>query len=491
MKKVLKLLLVGLAVITLAACTDYNGNNPVYGTDTLAEQNSSPICLDTASYLFERLEAILDADDGNLWGVNLHGPVVIADAITRYAIANMPDVDGKIFTRQGNFYVGKIPEEALIGNTASFFGGRRWGMVTWGLIEADNEMDIVYVMLHELFHAQQPVIFGDDIPSQGIQAHIRELDNRISIRLERNALFVALHATGEERMSAVHDALSIRAERRRLNTYSSFLAENFGFESDAAHDEIRFELVEGTALYTEIVLGRNNLEDRLALLEKFIDMNGDDTVIQYGYHTGALYGLLLDEFSINWREGINWHTDLAVILKKGINFETIIPFNEINLERYGYSEIRIFEEAFVAEVERLTNEAREALSGSLLFIDALGEFGQGADEDVTVLFVQGLGVKNSDEFDYDNDEVFLLVDGRNYERTVFYGDFSYSAEFGEVEFTSGFLMLWRAMWRHGIPADNIEVDGNRIIGSNWVLTLNEGFEMREVDGGHFGIVDNR
>ena len=459
--------------------------------ETPIGQISPPICYETVLYLFKRLDAILDADGGNLWGVSLHGPIVIADAITRYAIANMPDAEGEILTRQGDLYVGRLPEGTHIGNTASFFGDRRWGMVTWGLVEAtahDTDM-IVRTLLHELFHAQQPDIFGEHHPFNGMNIHMRELDSRISIRLEINALLAALRTTGDERIRAVHDALSIRAERRRLNTGISYAAYfGFNFESDSAFDETIFELLEGTAVYTEAVLTRNNLEDKIAVIEMYMNMNSDHIVDQYGYHTGALYALLLDEFSIDWRSGIRWDSELAVMLKEGIGFTEIIPFDEIDLERYGYLEIRLFEEVWVAEIERLTSEAADALSGALLFLDAMGEFGQEQMDYFKILFLQGLGVKNSDEFDYGNEEVFLLVDERSYERTVFYGNFSYAAEFGEVEFTGGFLMLWRAMWRHGIPAENIEVDGNRIIGTNWVLTLNEGFYLSEVDGGHFIII---
>ena len=98
------------------------------------EQVPSPICIDTVSNIFERLNAVLDSDGGALWGVNLHGPVVIADAATRYAIANMPDVDGDIFTKHDSLYVGQLPEGTLIGLTASYFGGMLWGMITWGFV---------------------------------------------------------------------------------------------------------------------------------------------------------------------------------------------------------------------------------------------------------------------------------------------------------------------------------------------------------------------
>ena len=219
-----------------------------------------------------------------------------------------------------------------------------------------------------------------------------------------------------------------------------------------------------------------------------MDNNSDHVAEQYGYYSGALYALLLDEYAIDWRTGLHWDSDLAALLGEGINFTEIIPLQEMDMERYGYAEISVFEEAWVAEIGRLTHEARDALSGPLLLIDAAGEFGQETLGLVLrILYLQGLHLYAHEEFDYGHEDVFVLAGERFDERTVFYGDFNYAAEFGELEVTGGFLMLWRVMWRHGIPANEIEVNGNRVIGPNWVLTLNDGFALRDVGGGHFGI----
>ena len=477
MTKVLKLVVAGLFALSLAACAidgeDYAAG-ATYTENARLLQNSS-VCFDTASYLLERLEVILDADGGYHWGIGLHGPVVIADAITRYAVANMPDTDGDIFTRHGDFYVGKLPEDVLIGNTASYFDGRLWGMVTWGLVEANaDNLDVVLdTMLHELFHAQQPYIFKGTRALIGINPpHMRVAEVRINVRLEINALLHALRSTGDERLAAVYDALSIRAERRRNNDEIAAIYEN------------SLEILEGTAVYTEAAMGRNNLGDRIALVEWHMDSSSNFNIVdQSGYFSGALYSLLLSEFAADWRASLSWDCDLAELLKAAVGFTEIIPFHEIDLERYDYSRIRLFEEAWAAETERLTEMAWDALSGPLLLIDAMGEFGQGRDEDVRLLFLQDLPLGAYDEFDYGQEDIYPISG----ERTVFYGDFTYAAEFGELEVTGGVLMLWRVMWRHGIPAYDIEVDGNRVIAPSWVLTLNEGFALREVGGGHFAI----
>ena len=461
--KILTEMFMGIIILTiLVSCINNSSEMEGYEEDAndiidTSGDISSPICFDKASYLFERLDVLLDADDGYLWGINLHGPVVIVDELTRYAVANMPD-EREIFSRQGDLYVGRLPEETIMGVTASEFGGRLWGMVTWGFIENEGFIDseevdsIVHItdtMLHELFHARQHLFFEGELGGYP-PSHLNNLDARINLRLELNVLLHALRTTGEDRRLAVADALSIRAERHRLYP-DDIQAENL------------FEASEGTAVYTEAILGRDNLADRIALLE--IYRNHEDLSLIYFYYTGAAYALLLDEFSIEWREGIRWDTDLAEILGEGIGFTEVTPFNEIDIENYGYLEIRSLEEAWVAENERLIGEAEDALSGSLLFLDTEGEF------------------------DFFSESVDIRILDLEQDRTVFYGDFTYTTHYGKLELTGGFLQLWSGMGQHAISASDMEVDGNRIITPNWVLTLNEGYRLREFAAVHFGIAE--
>ena len=75
-----------------------------------------------------------------------------------------------------------------------------------------------------------------------------ELNARISVMLEMNALLAALGATGDDRLLAVHDALSIRAERRRDNP-------------GIATGENAFEINEGTAVYTDTRMTLRDMAD--------------------------------------------------------------------------------------------------------------------------------------------------------------------------------------------------------------------------------------
>ena len=72
------------------------GDDHVPGPDVVDEhpEIQSSLPLDLAAMYFSMMEAILGEDDGALWGVNLNGPFMFVDHVTRDAAANRPDRRG-------------------------------------------------------------------------------------------------------------------------------------------------------------------------------------------------------------------------------------------------------------------------------------------------------------------------------------------------------------------------------------------------------------
>jgi len=299
------------------------------------ESTSSSICHDKALSLFEALDSIIDADGGYLWGMDLRGPIMFADAQSRYAIANMPDANGEIFTRQSDLYIGKIPEDISIFSRNLTLGDTHWAMISWADVRDDNHDWTMALMLHKLFHTRQPYVFQGSL-NWGVTDHMEELDASISGRLEINALLNALRSTDNERLISIHNALSIRYERHKNN--SEF----------ATAGEIAQEILEGSVTYTEVMLLFDDMEDRLQFIEYGMSTTG--RISLFGYWSGALYGLLLDELGVDWRTGLAWYADLAEILQNSIDFGGAIPLAEIDLECYNYSAVRLVEEARIAEI---------------------------------------------------------------------------------------------------------------------------------------------
>jgi hypothetical protein len=373
------------------------------------------------------------------------------------------------FVRQGDFYVGVLPDDAFIATGLILVGfeGQVWPMMSWAFREylydtKEAEWDVVQVMVHEAFHWWQPQLFcGPESSYLEIDFelshsdHMDDLFGRVSVQLEINALIAALRSTDEEaRLAAIQDALSIRAERRNR------------YPEAAVHENI-VEVSEGTATYTDLRLVKCAIDLILDWIEWHVmtRISGSTGLSHgFGYVTGALYALLLDEISADWKEKVQWNsgmaTDFGGLLQVAAGITELTPFDELDLEQYGYSEIVAVETAWVENHARMVQEAFETFQDvPMLLISDLGELSLGGDIEVFSIpslapFEGGLG-------------------------TVFYGDFEYFGPFGRLTLRQGHLLLDSP---HQIPAPHIAIDGSRASCHNWMLELNDGFLIEEVDG---------
>jgi hypothetical protein len=222
-------------------------------------------------------------------------------------VTNEPDEQGLLDECDGVF-VGTLPEEHLIANTASTWAGRTWTMLIWPLPQSRYAR--TRLLMHECFHRIQ-----DDL---GLPAanpdtnHLDTRDGRTWLRLEWRSLAEALIRRGEDRRQAVADALLFRAYRRSLLPGS-------------AEPERALELNEGLAEYTGLVLcgwPRWILADRAAMrLEE--DEAGDRFVRSFAYGSGPAYGILLDEADVHWRSDLDRESDLGRLL--GSALELALP----------------------------------------------------------------------------------------------------------------------------------------------------------------------
>jgi hypothetical protein len=251
-----------------------------------------------AQRYFADVERLSDSDGGRLWGVELYGPTLFVDPATRALVANVPDDTGAL-RAVGGVYVGSLPPEQNVANTAVEWAGQRWTMVMWPL-PADRYARQRLVM-HELFHRVQPAlgITGSD-PAN---AHLETRDGRIWLRLEWRALEEALLRAGSERTRAVADAVAFRARRH-------------GLFPEGAEEERALEQNEGLAEYTGLTLSglpATVLADRAAV--GLADREGSERLARsFAYGSGPAYGVLLDEAGAEWRERAVAGADLGDLL---------------------------------------------------------------------------------------------------------------------------------------------------------------------------------
>lgn len=269
-----------------------------------------PIPLAAAARAFREAEEAALADDGELWGHSLVGPMLFADPSTRAVVANQPDEPGpggeqQLSEREGLF-VGTLPPEIGIANTGTDWAGVRWTMVMWPLPE--NRYARVRLLLHECFHRIQPVLGHGGGDRHNL--HLDSSAGRTWLRLEFRALAEALIRRDETRRRAAEDALVFRAHRRAL------------FPESAA-TEAAFERNEGLAEYTGLRLAGYPewvLADRAA--QKLERDEGDASFVRsFAYASGPAYGLLLDELGIAWRESLGPTSDLSALLADALRWK--------------------------------------------------------------------------------------------------------------------------------------------------------------------------
>lgn len=270
----------------------------------LAPQDE-PIPLDAARRAFDEARACSERDGGRLWGFPLAGPLLLADHCTRVVVANQGDAEGQLGEVAG-VWVGVLPDEVGIANTAVTWSGVEWTMVAWPL--PTDDLARRKLLAHECYHRIQ-----DERGLPGRDAAAPHLDDELGrgwLRCEAAALAAALRSEDEARGRAVADALVFRAAR-----HAAFPA--------AAESERVLELNEGLAEYTgwkvcglaaerlpEAVAGA--LEQRLAPDNLFARA--------FPYATGPAFGVLLDALAPGWPATLSRDSDLSAVLARAIDW---------------------------------------------------------------------------------------------------------------------------------------------------------------------------
>jgi len=290
---------------------------------------STPIPLDQAQRIFEEIRLASDEEGGKLWGVPLAGPVLLVDRATRFAVGNVRDAEGAL-APNGAVFTGSLPSSAILANTAMTWSGTRWAMVLWDSVSS-RSVPRRNLLFHESWHRIQ-----DKLGFPAADAPVNELDSidgRYWLQLEFRALAAALKAGGDLRRSAVRDAITFRARRRKL-----FPA--------AGKREQALETNEGLAEYTGFALrGTGESESRMTLANRLTGVDRNRSFVRsFAYETGPAYGLLLDAAAPGWTTRFRPVDELAAVLAMALKL-TISPDEaDPAAARYDAAELRTFEE---------------------------------------------------------------------------------------------------------------------------------------------------
>ena len=282
--------------------------------------------------IFQDLKKDLSNENGKLWNHQLYGPILLVDKNSRVIIANEPD-NKEILTKEGSVYVGILPKEINISNTAHNWNGKRWTMVMLPLPKDYNER--LNLLTHELFHRIQPELGFVNISNKKGN-HLDEVNARIFLRLELEALKKALMSKSDSlRQIHIRNALLFRNYRDKLFP-------------DEKEDENNLEINEGLAEYTGSILSKRSDEK---LKEHYIQAinnfyNNQTFVRSFAYVTIPVYGYFMNLKNPNWNKEISVNTNLTDYITKFFkvsipdNFKEVI--NKIK-ENYGFNKISNFE----------------------------------------------------------------------------------------------------------------------------------------------------
>jgi len=252
-----------------------------------------------ASSAYRELQEICADDRGRLWGVDLCGPTIIVDPTTRGAWASESDSAG-VLRNSGAGWVGVLPADAPMANTAVEWGGRRWIMLLAPL--PANETDRRVLLAHEAWHRVQPQL-GLAAQRGADALHLDDERARVWLRLEFRALATALRSRGRARENATREALMFRATRHAAYP-------------NAAASEAALDRNEGLAAYTGVKLGAGDNADLYAArtLDNFD--SHEAYARAFAYASGPAYALILDRMDENWRANLGASTPADLLVAR-------------------------------------------------------------------------------------------------------------------------------------------------------------------------------
>jgi hypothetical protein len=320
---------------------------------TAKDERSKPstIDLDLAKKYFGEAKRLAESDGGKLWGKSLAGPMLFVDPRSRFVVANQADEEKKL-KLDGGVFVGTLPSNVPVANTACRWVGTHWSMVLWPL--PNDKADRSILLMHESWHRIQTEL---GLPSiDPANAHLDTLEGRYWLQLEWRALARALSSSEDDRRKAIEDALRFRQHRR-------------GLFKEAASEENALELHEGLAEYTGIKLSAlSEAEQQRLLVKRFETMPAEirTFVRTFTFLSGPAYGLLLDHHAAGWLRKLKPGDDMGQMLATALDLKLAKEAEASTKERAGRYD---GEKLLTAEAAREESRLKKVAAFRRLLID--------------------------------------------------------------------------------------------------------------------------
>lgn len=242
-----------------------------------------------------KAKAILAADNGRLWGADIWSDniVFLEPDNTVYAVKPLP---GTVRTPEGLYSCRMEPKVFSQTNSVQTYEGESYATVLTSYLN-DSSATLIHELFHVL-HGRHKKLLGDPVN------YLDNADAREWLRLEFQALRQALQSASAGNKTTVvqylNDALVFR--RQRHEKYA-----------DALDGELQIETLEGLANYTGLALSA--YPDLYARAIKEINSREEASTYTrpFPYATGPAYGLLFDYLALPWRTGLDHVYDFLQI----------------------------------------------------------------------------------------------------------------------------------------------------------------------------------
>ncbi len=409
------------------------------------KNTSSFFTTELASRYFGEIEQICNRDSGKLWGENLYGPVMFVDRQSRRIVANRPDKDGLLKSKDG-VYTGIYPKEQLVNNAPVVFGGTLYAMAP--LPDQDNDYRITTRAIHSLFHLLQE---KEGIPVRMFNANnMDEKEARLWIKLEWKALRKAINTKGEESQLALRDALIFRGSNREL--YHKY-----------ASEENKFETYEGLAAFTWIKLCSNSPEEFKTRLFETLDRiySMESYSRSYGGIHGALYATLLYQKGFDLKQIKTNDFDLGAAVKDLYNIELPVICRDVGGSL-----------AVSYDMDAILNE--ELKRDELVKQRILGQATTFTEKPVVFLELE------SPYFDFEPEDIHSLDS-----LGTLYNSIRVSDNWGKLAVEKGGCLVSNNLKFLRITAKSFKAEKNHITGDGWHLILNNDWELIAVEQNYF------
>lgn len=393
---------------------------------------------DTAALYFSELKTATKKNK-SLWDIDLYAPVLLVHPLTREVYANTADSAG-ILRKDGEVFIGILPENVNVSNTSVKWGGQHWAMIMLPL--SQNKEDRINLLTHELFHRAQTTL--GFIAYNPDNNHLDKKDGRVYLLLELEALKKAMRSTAipAEMQKHVYAALSFRKYRQSLF-------------SGADSTENLLELNEGICEFTGMMMsGRPKAVQKDQFIKRINSFIVSTSYVRsFAYETVPVYGYLLFSEKEKWHRGINAKTDLTEYFISAFKIKKpdVLSQNIIGLSKQ-YNSDKIIEKE-IAREERIKKQLAEYRSKFI-------------DEAHVEIPLQNMNMS----FDYTR---IVPLDDKG---TV-YPQIRIIDNWGVLEVTNGALI--NANWNRVDISYPSKIVENKITGDGWSLELKPGFVLEK------------